>query len=75
MINKTIDCNLVNSFCVDNVTDNHRYRKKASKTYAEVVSGTPNATDFYVEMKDIKVNEVPHKNKEGINLTSIFENL
>ena len=49
--------------------------KKASKTYAEVVSGTPNATDFNVEMKDIKVKEVPHKNKDDISLTSIFENL
>ena len=26
-------------------------------------------------MGDIEINEVPHKNKEGINLTSIFENL
>ena len=49
--------------------------KKASKTYAEVVSGTSNATDFNGEMKDIKVKEVPHKNKEDISLTSIFENL
>ena len=49
LINETIDCNLVNSLCVDNVTDNRRYRKKASKTYAEVVSGTPNATDINVE--------------------------
>ena len=74
LINETIDCNLVNGLCVDNVTDNRRYRKKASKTYAEVVSGTPNATDSNVEMKDTKTNEVPHKDKEGINLTSIFEN-
>ena len=44
LINETIDCNLVNGLCVDNVTDNRRYRKKASKTYAEVVSETPNAT-------------------------------
>ena len=49
LINETIDCNLVNDVCVDNVTDNRRYRKKASKTYAEVVSGTPNATDINVE--------------------------
>ena len=26
-------------------------------------------------MRDTEINEVPHKNKEGINLTSIFENL
>ena len=25
-------------------------------------------------MKDTKTNELPHKDKEGINLTSIFEN-
>ena len=25
-------------------------------------------------MRDTEINEVPHKNKEGINLTSIFEN-
>ena len=49
LINETIDCNLVNGLCVDNVTDNRRYRKKASKTYAEVVSGIPNATDINVE--------------------------
>ena len=65
----------MNGLCVDNVTYNRRYRKKASKTYAKVVSGTPNTTDLNVEMKDTKINEVPHKNKEGIILTSIFENL
>ena len=67
----------MNGLCVDNVTDNRRYRKKASQTYAEVVSETPNATESKcnVEMKDTMINEVPHKNKEGINLTSIFENL
>ena len=75
LINETIDCNLVNGLCVDNVTNNRRYRKKASKTYAEVVSETPNATDSNVEMKDTKTKEVPHKDKEGINLTSIFDNL
>ena len=75
LINETIDCNLLNGLYVDNVTDNRRYRKKASKTHAAIVSGTPNATDLNVEMKDTKVNGVPHKNKEGINLTSIFENL
>ena len=74
LINETIDCNLVNGLYVDNVTDNRRYRKKASKTHAAIVSGTPNPTDLNVEMKDTKVNGVPHKNK-GINLTSIFENL
>ena len=26
--NETIDCNLVNGLCVDNITDNRRYRKK-----------------------------------------------
>ena len=46
--NETIDCNLVNDLCIDNVTENRRYRKKASKTYAVVVSGTPNATDVNV---------------------------
>ena len=77
LINEPIDCTLVNGLWVDNVTDNRRYRKKASKTYAEVVSGTPNATESKCnfEMKDTKINEVPHKNKERINLTSIFENL
>ena len=40
-----------------------------------MVSATPNATEINVEMKDIKVNEVPHKNKECINLTSVSENL
>ena len=65
----------MNGLCVDNVTYNRRFRKKASKTYAKVVSGTPNTTDLNVEMKDTKINEVPHKNKEGIILTSIFENL
>ena len=74
MINETIDCNLVKGLCVD-VTDIRRCRKKASKTYAEVVSETPNATDLNIEMKDTKINEVPYKNKDGINLTSIFENL
>ena len=64
MINKTIDCNLVNSFCVDNVTDNHRYRKKASKTYAEVVSGTPNATDFNNEMKDTMIKKYHIRTKK-----------
>ena len=49
--------------------------KKASKTYAEEVSGTPNTTDLNVEMKDTKINEVAHKNKADINLTFIFENL
>ena len=29
----------MNGLGVDNFTDNRRYRKKASKTYAEVVSG------------------------------------
>ena len=72
MTNKTIDCNFVNGFCIDNVTDNRRYR---SKTYAEVVPGTPNASGLNVEMKDAKINEVVHQNKEGINLTYILENL
>ena len=36
---------------------------------------TPNTTDLNVEMKDTKINEVPHKNKADINLTFIFENL
>ena len=31
LINQTIDCNLVNGLCVDNVTDNRRYRKKHQK--------------------------------------------
>ena len=66
MINKTIDCNLVNSFCVDNVTDNHRYRKKVSKTYAEVVSGTPNATDFNDEMKDTMIKKYHIRTKKAL---------
>ena len=52
MINEAKDCNLVNVLCVDNVTDSHRYRKKASKTYAKVLSRTPKATEFNVEIKD-----------------------
>ena len=61
---------MVNGLCVDNVTDNCRYRKKASKAYAEVVSGAPNATDFNVEMKDIKVNEGKFKYTLGNIISS-----
>ena len=75
LTNSTINCNLVNGPFVSNVTDNRRYRKRASKTCTEVVSGTPNTTDLNVRIKDTKINEVTHKNKEGINLASTFENL
>ena len=62
--NETIDRNLVNDLCIDNVTDNRRYRKKASKTCAVVVSRTPNATENEVTLnEDTKINQVPHKNK------------
>ena len=39
LINETLNCNLVNGLCVDNVTDSRRCRKKTSRSYAEVVSG------------------------------------
>ena len=44
--------------------------KKASKAYAEVVSGAPNATDFNVEMKDIKLNEGKFKYTLGNIISS-----
>ena len=74
LINETLNCNLVNGLCVDNVTDSRRCRKKTSRSYAEVVSGTPDAKK--VKMKNTNKNEVPHNKKEGIiNLGSIFEDL
>ena len=74
LINETLVCNLENDLFVDNVTDNRRYRKKTSRSYAEVVSGTPDAKK--VKMKNTNKNEVPHNKKEGIiNLESIFEDL